>query len=155
MTSVLFLCDDNTAVSVMAESILRSMGPRFASYSAGARAAAVVDAGVIEFLRERRLPTAGLRAKGVHEFLTEASPRLDFVITLSELAEEQATARWNGDPVLAHWSVTESEEPLNADTIRDAFWALQRRIKIFATLPLASAPRRALQHRVEAIATWQ
>jgi arsenate reductase len=155
MTSVLFLCDDNTAVSVMAESILRSMGHRFASYSAGVRPAAVVDAGVIEFLRERRLPTAGLRAKGVHEFLTEAAPRSDFVITLSDLADEQAPDRWNGDPVLAHWNVAESDESLNADTIRDAFWALQRRIKIFASLPLAGTPRRAIQHRVEAIATWQ
>jgi arsenate reductase len=155
MTSVLFLCDDNAVTSVMAESILRSMGHRFASYSAGIRPAAAVDPAVVEFLRERRMPTSGLRANGVHEFLLEEAPRMDFIITLSDLAEDQAPERWNGDPMLAHWSVTESDEPLNADAVRDAFWALQRRIKIFASLPLASTPRRALQHRVEAIATWQ
>jgi protein-tyrosine-phosphatase len=155
MTSVLFLCDDNTAVSVMAESILRSIGPRFASYSAGIRPAAMVDAGVLEFLRERRMPTSGMRAKGIREFLLDGAPRLDFVITLSDLAEEEAPDRWSSDPVLAQWNVAESREPLNADTVRDAFWALQRRIKIFASLPLASAPRHAIQHRVEAIATWQ
>jgi len=155
MTSVLFLCDDNAAVGVMAESILRSMGPRFHSYSAGIRPAAVVDDGVLDFLRERRLPTSGLRAKGVHEFLVEGAPRLDFIITLSDLADDEVPERWASDPVLAHWNVLESGETLNGDTVRDAFWALQRRIKIFASLPLASAPRRALQHRIEAIATWQ
>src|SRR5262245_58719546 len=155
MTSVLFVCDDDAVVSVMAESILRSMGHRFLSYSAGIRPAAVVAPAVVEFLRERRMPTSGLRAKGVHEFLLDSAPRLDFIITLSDLADEAAPERWGGDPVLAHWNVAESGEPLNSDTIRDAFWALQRRIKIFASLPLAGAPRRAIQHRVEAIATWQ
>ena len=155
MTSVLFVCDDDATLGVMAESILRSMGPRFASYSAGVRPAAVVDAGVLEFLHERRLPTSGLRAKGIREFLVEGAPRLDFIITLSDLAEDQAPERWTSDPVLAHWNVLDSGEALNDDTVRDAFWALQRRIKIFASLPLASAPRRALQHRIEAIATWQ
>jgi len=155
MTSVLFLCDDNAAVSVMAESILRSMGPRFAAYSAGIRPVAEVEPGVIEFLRERHLPTSGLRAKGVREFLLDGAPRLDFVITLSDLADEEAPAIWHGDPVLAHWNVADCNEPLTDDTVRDAFWALQRRIKIFASLPLAGAPRRAIQHRVEAIATWQ
>jgi arsenate reductase len=155
MTSVLFVCDDNTAVSVMGESILRSMGHRFAAYSAGIRPAAEVAPSVLEFLRDRRLPTSGLRAKGSREFLVDGAPRLDFVITLSDLAEEEAPTRWGGDPVLAHWSIVESDEPLTGNTVRDAFWALQRRIKIFASLPLASAPRRALQHRIEAIATWQ
>jgi hypothetical protein len=41
------------------------------------------------------------------------------------------------------------------DAVRDIFWTLQRRIRIFASLPLASAPRRSIQHRVDAIATWQ
>ena len=85
MTSVLFLCDDNAAVSVMAESILRSMGPRFASYSAGIQPAAEVDAGVIEFLRERHLPTAGLRAKDIGSaavMLTLAGAGLTWLLIL-------------------------------------------------------------------------
>ena len=84
-----------------------------------------------------------------------AALRFDFVITLSELAADETPMRWDGGPVVAHWNVLEGDEPLDETTVRDAFWALQRRIKIFASLPLASAPRRALQHRLEAIATWQ
>ena len=100
MTSVLFLCDDNAALSVMAESILRSVGGvRFASYSAGVHPAATVHPDILEFLRARRMPTSGLRAKGVREFLMEGAPRLDFVITLSDLAEEEAPAHWAGDGV--------------------------------------------------------
>ena len=152
MTSVLFLCDDNAATSVMAESILRSVGARFSCYSAGVKPAATVHPLIIDFLRERHMPVAGLRTKAMQEL---SSSRFDFVITLSELAADEAPLRWDGTPVLAHWNVLESGEALNDDTVRDAFWALQRRIKIFASLPLASAPRRALQHRIEAIATWQ
>jgi hypothetical protein len=35
------------------------------------------------------------------------------------------------------------------------FWMLQRRIKIFASLPHTRLPRRSIENRVHAIATWQ
>src|SRR5258708_874563 len=110
MTSVLFLCDDNASASILAESILRSVGgPRFGCYSGGVRPAPFVHPLVLDFLRERRLPVSGLRAKSIGELLAADSPRLDFVITLSDLAEEAPTA-WGGDPMLAHWNVDGTDE---------------------------------------------
>ena len=156
MTSVLFLCDDNAAVSVIAESILRSIGgPRFACHSTGVHPAPAIHPLVLDFLRDRHMPVGGLHPKPMRKFLAAGAPRFDFVIALSDLAAEEAPARWGAGPVLAHWNVGGTDDALTEDALRDIFWALQRRIKIFASLPLASAPRRALQHRVKAIATWQ
>jgi arsenate reductase len=156
MTSVLFLCDDNAVESIMAESILRSVGgSRFACHSAGVHPVPIVHPLVLDFLRERRLPISGLRPKAMREFLAPAASRLDFVITLSEAAADEAAARFGAGPVVAHWNVDESEGAVGEVAVRDLFWTLQRRIRIFASLPLASAPRRSIQHRVDAIATWQ
>jgi arsenate reductase (thioredoxin) len=164
-TSVLFVCDDNAATSLMAESILRSVGAaRFKACSAGIAPAPQPHRLLLDFLRDRHMPASGLRTKSWHEFALPEAPRFDFVITLSERAEDELPARWgahlSAGPVLAHWSLDEEAEALQhaaqaGDAMRDAFWILQRRIKILASLPLGSAPRRSIQHRVEALATWQ
>jgi arsenate reductase len=66
---------------------------------------------------------------------------------VSEGAAGKAAPEWRGEPVLAHWSVDQD--------LSDMFWMLQRRIRIFASLPHARLPRRSMQSRVQAIATWQ
>ena len=160
-TNVLFVCGDNAALSILAESILRSVSAgKFQPYSAGAEPAAALHPAVLEFLRARGLPMVGLRPKSWLELANHAGPRLDFVITLCEAAEGAAMPRWHGEPVLAHWNLDDEmarlQDPSKADdAICDAFWVLHRRIKIFASLPHGRAPRRQIQHRVEAIATWQ
>lgn len=148
ITSVLFVCDDNAAASVMAEAILRAVGGRrFRAFSAGFKPAPKLAPGVLEFLATRHLPVAGLQPKSCAQFVVPFGLRLDFVITVSERAAQQPAPDWQGDPVLAHWSVEEE--------LPDMFWMLQRRIRIFASLPHASLPRRSIQNRVQAIATWQ
>jgi hypothetical protein len=66
---------------------------------------------------------------------------------VSERAAQKPAPDWHGEPVLAHWSVE--------DDLSDLFWMLQRRIKIFASLPHTRLPRRSIENRVHAIATWQ
>ena len=128
----------------MAESILRSMsGRRFKAYSAGIRPAAEVSAPVLEFLQGRRLPTEALHPKGLAE-----SPRVDFVITLCPRAEAAVPEDWPGHPVIAHWRIDEED-------IWDVFWVLQRRIKIFTSLPHGTMPRRTIERRVQAMPAWQ
>ncbi len=148
VTSVLFVCDDNAAASIMAEAILRAIGGRrFRAFSAGFAPVPQLAPEVLEFLEARHLPVAGLQAKPFTQFIAPFGMRLDFVITVSERAAQQPAPNWQGKPVLAHWSVDPD--------LSDMFWMLQRRIKIFTSLPHARLPRRSIQNRVQAIATWQ
>lgn len=145
-TSVLFVCADNAGVSLIAESILRSLaGIRFRPFSAGIAPAPAFSPSVLDFLRMRRLPTDALRPKSLRTF--QAS-RLDFVITLCPPAEQLLPEDWVGDPVIAHWGIEEED-------IRDAFWVLQRRIKILTSLPHGSLPRHTIERRVRAMPAWQ
>jgi arsenate reductase len=148
ITSVLFVCDDNAAASVMAEAILRAVGGRrFRAFSAGFDPVPMLAPAVLEFLAGRLLPLASLHAKSCTLFVAPFGPRLDFVITVSERAAQKPVPDWQGDPVLAHWSIE--------DDLSDMFWMLQRRIRIFASLPHTRLPRRSIQNRVQAISTWQ
>lgn len=147
-TSVLFVGDENVAASVMAEAILRALGGRrFRAFSAGFTPAPRVPVSLLEFLASRHLPVENLQARSWTEFAVPVGPRLDYVITVSERAAQAASPDWPGEPVLAHWSVE--------GDAWDMYWVLQRRIKIFASLPHARLPRRAIENRVQAISTWQ
>ncbi len=112
------------------------------------------SAGVLAFLRERDLPVDGLRSKGLRELTQPEGPSFDFVITLSEVAAEAiGERRVSGDPVIAHWHLDTDEvgsEP-SVWAIRDAYWLLSRRIKIFTSLPHGKASRRLLENRLHAV----
>lgn len=152
--NVLFLSDRNAAYSILAEAILRVEGNgRFRPYSAGLDPAPAVAADVVNFLVVRQLPIEGLRPKGVREL--DALP-FDFVISLSDAAALFARAHgWSGDPVVAHWALDAEERSMKEDgstwAIRDAFWTLSRRIRIFASLPHRKATRHSLENRLYAL----
>ena len=155
MPNVLFLCTRNSADSILAESILRSVGKaRFQAFSAGCQPAGAVSEPVLDFLRERQLPAEGLRSKSWLEFMGPQAPKLEFVITLSGRAAA-ASQPWGGDPLIAHWTLDAEEDGPQGDPsgwdIRDRFWVLSRRIKIFASLPHGKASRHSLQHRLQAL----
>ena len=144
--NVLFVCDENCALSLMAESILASAGaPRFRAFSAGIACRRPANADVLEFLAGHNLPVASLRAKALEEFRASTAPRMDFIITLCEAAANEL-ADWPGEPFVAHWNIRadglESEE-----SHRDQFWTLMRRIKIFTSLPHGEINKRVLQRR--------
>ena len=70
ISSVLFVCHDNAAASVMAEAILRAVGGRrFRALSAGFNPAPKLAPGVPEFLATRHLPVAGLQPKSCAQFI--------------------------------------------------------------------------------------
>ena len=132
----------------MAEATLRAFGvPRFRAYSAGVRPVARLSTETLEFLASRRLPVAGLQPKSLMQFVAPHGPQLDFVITLSVPSIDMPTPDWKGSPVLARWNMD--------DDLWDMYWTLQRRIRIFTSLPHARLPRRAMEERVHALATWQ
>ena len=135
--TVLFLCTGNSARSILAEQLLNHLGRgRFRAYSAGSRPKGAVHPLALELLREKRLPTDGLRSKGWEEFATPGAPRLDFVITVCDQAAGETCPVWPGSPVMAHWSI---EDPAPAagsgemqrQAFEQVYRALDERIQAF------------------------
>ena len=161
MLNVLFLDTSNTSHSLIAESILRASGrSHFHSYSAGCVSTGAISHAVLAFLHERNLPVEGLRSKGVRELAGPDAPPFAFVITLSAPAAAAARERtFPGDPVIAQWHLdSEDEGELGEPSVwamRDAFWILSRRIKIFTSLPHGKSSRLQLEKRLQSLQHWQ
>ncbi len=155
--NVLFLCTGNSARSILAEALVNHWGgDRFRGFSAGSHPKGTVHPIAIELLERMRLRTEGLRSKSWDEFAAPGAQPLDFVFTVCDNAAGEVCPYWPGQPMTAHWglpdpaAVTSSE----SDTwlaFRSAFQALENRIKIFTSLPLASLDRIKLQERLNAI----
>jgi protein-tyrosine-phosphatase len=155
--NVLFLCTGNSARSILAERIISQWGRgRFRGFSAGSHPKGVVHPIALELLKKMNLPTEGLRSKSWDEFAAPGAPPLDFVFTVCDNAAGEVCPYWPGQPMTAHWGVpdpaaVEGSEPQTWVAFRAAFNALENRIKIFTSLPLASIDRMKLQERLDAI----
>ena len=157
LLNVLFLCTGNSARSVLAESILNSVGrARFRGYSAGSHPTGKINAFALDWLKTQRMPTEGLRSKDWSEFATDAAPPLDFVITVCDKAAGEVCPVWPGQPMTAHWGVpdpaaVEGSDDEKRKAISDASRVLLNRIRIFASLPLDKLDRLPLQNKLHNI----
>ena len=155
--NVLFLCTGNSARSILAECILRDEGKgAFNAFSAGSFPRREVHPLALNLLAEHRFPTTDLRSKSWKEFAAPGAPAMDFVFTVCDQAAGEVCPIWPGQPITAHWGIpdpaaVDGSEARRMLAFRDAFRALERRIKIFISLPIASLDRMALTRRVEAI----
>ena len=154
---VLFLCTGNSARSILAESLLEYWGRgRFRAHSAGSHPRGAVHPIALELLRHMKLRTQGLRSKSWDELAAPGAEPFDFVFTVCDRAAGESCPLWPGQPMTAHWGVedpaavegTETEQWL---AFRQAFHALENRIKIFTSLPIASLDRLKLQEHLDAI----
>jgi arsenate reductase len=155
--NVLFLCTGNSARSILAESIINKLGKgTFRGFSAGSHPKGEVHPIAIALLRQLNFPTEGLRSKGWDEFAASGGLRLDFVFTVCDNAAGEVCPFWPGQPMTAHWGIpdpaavegTETEKNL---AFREAFRSMERRIKLFLSLPIPSIDRMRLQERLDAI----
>jgi arsenate reductase len=155
--NVLFLCTGNSARSIMAEAIMNLKGrPRFAAYSAGSHPSGAVRPEAIKQLEAARVPVNDARSKSWVEFSTPGAPTLDFVFTVCDNAAKEVCPVWPGHPLTARWGVPDpaavNGSPEHAArAYRDAFVALERRIGLFLSLPLASIDRLALKKELDKI----
>ena len=155
--NVLFLCTVNSARSILAEAILNSMGKgRFRAFSAGSHPAGRVNPFALELLQRQNLGTDGLRSKNWDEFAAAAAPQLDFVFTVCDSAAGEACPLWPGKPMTAHWGIADPAAVAGSDeekrkAFTAAFKLLQRRISLFASLPLAKLDARALKREIDRI----
>jgi protein-tyrosine-phosphatase len=155
--NVLFLCTGNSARSILAEALINQWGRgRFRGLSAGSHPNGMVHPIARELLRRMKIPTEGLRSKSWNEFAAPDGPALDFVFTVCDSAAGETCPYWPGQPMTAHWGVPDpaAVEGSEADkwvAFRDTYKALESRIKIFTSLPLASLDRIKLQEQLNAI----
>jgi arsenate reductase (thioredoxin) len=155
--NVLFLCTGNSARSILAESILNNRGRgRFKAYSAGSHPNGMVNPRALALLERMGLPTERLRSKAWDEFAQPGAPALDFVFTVCDNAAGEVCPVWPGQPMTAHWgqpdpAAVEGTELDKTNAFRDAFRMLERRIALFASLPISSLDNLALGRRVREI----
>ncbi|MGB3313862.1 MAG: helix-turn-helix domain-containing protein [Albidovulum sp.] len=155
--NVLFICTGNSARSIFAETLLRSLaGDRFNAYSAGTKPRSELNPFAISQLLVKGHDISGLRAKTVSEFSGPDAPQMDFVFTVCNQAANEECPPWDGQPISGHWGVP---DPVRADgtdaekslAFQTAYGALRRRIEAFTALPLASLDRLALQSALDQI----
>jgi protein-tyrosine-phosphatase len=155
--NVLFLCTGNSARSILAESMMNRWGKgQFKGLSAGSHPKGNVHPLAIELLRQLDFPTDGLRSNNWNEFAAPGSPHLDFVITVCDNAAGETCPYWPGRPMTAHWGIpdpaaVEGTEAERKFAFRQAFKAMETRIKLFLSLPIASIDKMRLQERMNAI----
>jgi arsenate reductase len=155
--NVLFLCTGNSARSIIAEALTNQWGRgKFRGLSAGSHPKGAVHPIALQLLQRMNLPTDGLRSKSWDEFAAPGAATLDFVFTVCDNAAGEACPYWPGQPMTAHWGVPDPAAVEGSDTekwlaFRNTFQALDNRIKIFTSLPLASLDRIKLQERLDAI----
>jgi protein-tyrosine-phosphatase len=141
--NVLFLCTHNSARSVMAECILNREGQgRFRAFSAGSQPSGRINPFVRDLLERLGFDTAGLRSKGWDEFARPGAPPLDFVFTVCDSAAGEVCPVWPGRPMTGHWGFPDPSSLQGSDAEKaaftaDVFRAIQRRIGIFVSLPIA------------------
>ena len=155
--NVLFLCTGNSARSILAEAILNRIGRgKFIAWSGGSRPTGSVNAHALSQLKRLDFDTGGLRSKSWNEFAAPGAPELDFVFTVCDRAANEVCPVWPGQPMTAHWGVPDpaavaGDEAAIAAAFRSAFLILQRRIELFASLPVKSLDRLSLQCRLDEI----
>jgi protein-tyrosine-phosphatase len=159
--NVLFLCTGNSARSILAEAILNSIGRnKFKAFSAGSRPAGSVNPLALELLEKNRLPTEGLHSKDWSEFSRPGAPFMHFVFTVCDQAAAESCPVWPGQPMTAHWGVTDPAAVQGRDDDKrkaflKAYTELYRRISLFVSLPFDKISALALKEKLDEIGRVQ
>ena len=155
--NVLFLCTGNSARSILAEAIVNRLGGgRFRGFSAGSQPKGEVHPYALDLLVGLGFSATSLHSKSWDVFAVAGAPRMDFIFTVCDNAAGEACPVWLGQPMTAHWGVpdpaaVDGSEAKKRAAFRDAFAALESRIRMFMSLPLATLDGTALKHRLDAI----
>jgi arsenate reductase len=150
---VLFVCRSNTALSIMADAILRHRGEeRFRA--AGESITDRVNPLALECPRTYGIAIMGLKSKPWGQFFGLYAPTVRLVIALN--AVYAGTANWARDTQVARWNTMDPADVVGSEcAIRTAFdevfGTLELRIRLFLALPLEQLEGRALAQALERI----
>jgi arsenate reductase len=155
--NVLFLCTGNSARSILAESLLNTLGHgKFRAFSAGSFPKGQVHPMAVELLQRMNLPTENLRSKSWDEFAAPGAPPIDLIFTVCDNAAGEVCPIWPGKPMTAHWGMAdpaavEGSDADKAFAFLKALKELETRIKLLASLPIDSLARMTLQAKLREI----
>ena len=155
--NVLFLCTGNSARSILAESLMNTLGKgKFRAFSAGSLPKGQVHPLALELLRRTNLPAEGFRSKSWDEFATPGAPPMDFIFTVCDNAAGEVCPVWPGKPMSAHWGIADPAAADGTDAEKafaflKALKELETRIKLFTKLPIDSLDRTTLQAKLRDI----
>jgi arsenate reductase len=155
--NVLFLCTGNSARSILAESLLNTLGHgKFRAFSAGSFPKGQVHPMAVELLQRMNLPVENLRSKSWDEFAAPGAPALDFIFTVCDNAAGEVCPVWPGKPMTAHWGIADPAAAQGTETekafeFRKALKELETRIKLFTSLPIGLLDGMALQAKLREI----
>jgi ArsR family transcriptional regulator, arsenate/arsenite/antimonite-responsive transcriptional repressor / arsenate reductase (thioredoxin) len=155
--NVLFLCTSNSARSIMAECAINRWGKgKFRGFSAGSLPKKNVNPIARQVLTALHFETDGLRSKSWNEFARSDSPPLDFVFTLCDRAAAEVCPTWPGQPICAHWGVSDPVAFVGTTATKRRFFLrvykeIEHRIKIFTGLPIDTLDRFAVERRAKEI----
>ena len=95
-----------------------SAGDRMEVFSAGSHPSGFIHDLATQALNRLNIPYAGQRSKSWNEFSTT---RFDVVITLCDAAAGEACPVWPGDPIRAHWPLSDPAFSSGTDEERIQF----------------------------------
>ncbi|MCP3957876.1 MAG: arsenate reductase ArsC [bacterium] len=151
---VLFLCTGNSARSILAEYLLRSMDPRFESHSAGAEPTGRVHPVAIEVLKNfYGIDASSAESKSWTAF---DGARFDVVITVCDHARDTCPLWPGSSAIIAHWG---SPDPVAVDgdaarvevAFRRVAEETHHRLERFCALPFARATIAELAEAIQRI----
>ncbi|TPK88902.1 MULTISPECIES: arsenate reductase ArsC [unclassified Mesorhizobium] len=155
--NVLFLCNANSARSIMGEAILNRLGAgRFKAYSAGSRPKGTVNPHALQLLESLNYDTSFARSKSWDEFSKPGAPEMNFVFTVCDSTANESCPVWPGHPMTALWAVPDPAKAEGTEAERhfafaEAFRMMSNRIALFVNLPIGSLDRLALQQELDEI----
>ncbi|NRG16497.1 low molecular weight phosphatase family protein [Rhizobiales bacterium] len=109
-TTILFVCEDNAGLSLMAEACLNATAPEgLRAFSAGPRPAPEMRRGLKAALCEAGFDTAGLEPKSWELFALPHAPAPDVVVFMTEASRGFSPPRWQNEPRELHWTLTKPD----------------------------------------------
>ncbi|MFH1806199.1 MAG: arsenate reductase ArsC [Pseudomonadota bacterium] len=155
--NVLFLCQGNSARSIIAEAIMNKNGhDHFHAYSAGAHPRGNLHPYTVDLLNNLGEDPSRYSSKPMEIYSEQSDIRFDFIFTVCDQTAAEGCPVFPGSPMTAHWGVPDPASVTGTEAeIRLAFadtWRMmQNRISIFTSLPFASLDRLSLQHKLDEI----
>lgn len=155
--NVLFLCNANSARSIMGEAILNRIGAgKFKAFSAGSQPKGTVNPYALQLLETLSFDTGFARSKSWDEFAAPDAPEMNFVFTVCDNTANEACPIWPGHPMTALWAIPDPAKARGTDAevhlaFADAFRMLNNRISLFVNLPVGTLDHMTLQHHLDEI----
>lgn len=105
-TSVLFLCQNNRARSIMAEAYLNHVSDgAIRAFSAGLDPSGVVHPLTLDLLRQQGVATDGLESKSWEVFAMPGAPKVDVIVRVCE--DGLIPTVWADDQIFMTWPISD------------------------------------------------